>query len=159
MINLEFVEGKEEQEQNRCAYEGRAAVMCLQLTGPWHNQVPRILIAGTCFGGVPTAVGLMHRERYCITIVKTHTSTSTRKSCGRMERWASRNRDRDDRASRELILNIHGKNTTLHSAFDKDNAPMTLLGTAWSSREAPPVMRRHVYMAQGGDLVRWTGEL
>jgi hypothetical protein len=30
-------------------------------------------------------------------------------------------------AYRELILNINGKNTTLHGAFHMDKAPMTLL--------------------------------
>jgi hypothetical protein len=62
-------------------------------------------------------------------------------------------------AYRELILNINGKNTTLHGAFHMDKAPMTLLGTTRSSKESPPVMRRRVYMTQHGDLVRWTGEI
>jgi hypothetical protein len=36
---------------------------------------------------------------------------------------------------------------------------MTLPATAGSSREAPPVMRRRVYMSDDGDVVRWRGEL
>jgi hypothetical protein len=61
MINLEFVEGNGEQEYKRYADEGRAAAVCLRLTEPWHNQVPRVLIADAWFGGVPTAVGLIRR--------------------------------------------------------------------------------------------------
>jgi hypothetical protein len=42
MINLEYREGKGEQEKKRYADEGRAAVVCLRLTEPWHNHIPRM---------------------------------------------------------------------------------------------------------------------
>jgi hypothetical protein len=61
MINFEFVEGKVEQGVKRCAEEGRAAAVCLRLTEPWHNDIPRILLADAWFGGLPTPVGLMRR--------------------------------------------------------------------------------------------------
>jgi hypothetical protein len=158
MFNLEFVESNEVQEQKRYADEGRAAAVCLRLTEPWHDQIPRILIADAWFGGVPTAVGLVCREWYCITNVKTHTKHVCKK-----ELWAEalgnkRKHECNGRAYLELILNIDGKVTTLSAAFHMDKAPMTLLGTAGSSKQAPPVMWRRVYMTQGGDLVRWTGE-
>jgi hypothetical protein len=150
------VERKEEQEQKRYANEGSAAAVCLRLTEPRHNQAPRILIADACCGGDPPVVGLMRRQWYCITSVKTHTKHFCKK-----ERWEDvlGNKRNHDRAYRELILNINGKNTTLHDAFHKVKAPMALLGTAGSSREAPPVMRWRECLPQGGDLVRWTGEL
>jgi hypothetical protein len=40
-----------------------------------------------------------------------------------------------------------------------DKAPMTLLGTAGSSCEAPEVMRRRVYLSAEGDVVHWNGIL
>jgi hypothetical protein len=90
--------------------------------------------------------------------VKTHTKHVCKK-----ELWAEalgnkRKHECNGRAYLELILNIDGKVTTLSAAFHMDKAPMTLLGTAGSSKQAPPVMWRRVYMTQGGDLVRWTGE-
>jgi hypothetical protein len=101
----------------------------------------------------------MRRGWYCITNVKTHTKHFCKK-----ELWADalgdkRKHQRDDRAYWELVLNIDGKRTTFHAAFHMDKAAMTLLGTTGSSKEAPPVMRRRVYMAEDGELVGWTGEL
>jgi hypothetical protein len=159
MFNLEFVESSEEQEQKRYADEDRAAAVCLWLTEPWHDQIPLILIADAWFGGVPTAVGLMRREWYCITNVKTHTKHFCKKQLWAEALGNKRKHECNERAYRELILNIDGKVTTLSAAFHMDKAPMTLLGTAGSSKQAPPVMRRRVYMIQGADLVRWTGEL
>jgi hypothetical protein len=40
-----------------------------------------------------------------------------------------------------------------------DKKPMTLLATAGSSREAPTVMRRCVYMSEDGDLICLQGKL
>jgi hypothetical protein len=56
-------------------------------------------------------------------------------------------------------LKVNGMDSTFTGAFHMDRASMTLLGTAGSSQEAPPVMRRRVCMSDEGDLVRWTGKL
>jgi hypothetical protein len=53
--------------------------VCLWLTEPWHDQVPRILIADMWFNGVPTVVGLIIREWYCTTNAKTQTKHSCKK--------------------------------------------------------------------------------
>jgi hypothetical protein len=112
----------------------RAAAVCLRLTEPWHNQVPRMLIADAWFGGVPTAVQLIHGGLYCITNVKTHTNHFCKKELRKDALGRKRNHERKDRAYRELILTITGKDTTLHGAFHMEKAPMTLLGTTWSSQ-------------------------
>jgi hypothetical protein len=44
-------------------------------------------------------------------------------------------------------------------AFHMDKKPMPLLGTAGSSKEAPVVTRRRVYVAEEGDLVSYQGPL
>jgi hypothetical protein len=85
MINLEFVEGKGEQKKTRYTDEGRAAAVCLRLTEPWHNQVPRMLIADAWFGGAPTAVQLIHPGGATASPTSRPTLTiSAKKSCGRM---------------------------------------------------------------------------
>jgi hypothetical protein len=122
MINLEFVEGKGEQKKMRYTDEGRAAAVCLRLTEPWHNQVPRMLIADAWFGGAPTAVQLIHRVWYCITNVKTHTNQFCKKELWKDALGNKRNHECNDRAYRELILTITGKNTTLHGAFHMEKA-------------------------------------
>jgi hypothetical protein len=51
------MDGKEEQEQKRYADEANAAAVCLQLTEPWQNQAPSILIANAWVSGMPTDRG------------------------------------------------------------------------------------------------------
>jgi hypothetical protein len=104
-------------------------------------------------------VGLVRQEWYCNTNVKTNIKHFCKKELWEDALGNKRNHECNDRANRELILNIIGRNITRHGAFHKDEAPMTLLRSAGSSREVPPAMRWRVYMTQGGDLVRWTGEL
>jgi hypothetical protein len=63
---------------------------------------------------------------------------------------------------------VNTKDTNFTGAFHVGRAPMTLLGTAGLSKEAPAVMRRrscagghappHVHVQRSG-LVRWVGEL
>jgi len=159
MMALEFVESKEQQGLKRYAEEGRAAAVCLRLTEPWHNQIPRTLLADAWFGGLLTSVGLMRRGLFSITNVKTHTKHFCKKELWVDARCGRAKHERDDRAYRQLVLKVNGTDTTFTGAFHMDRAPMTLLGTAGSSQEAPPVMRRRVFMSDEGDLVRWTGEL
>jgi hypothetical protein len=99
-----------------------------------------MLIADAWFDGVPTAVQPIHRGWYCIANVKTHTNHFCKKELWKNAPGNKRNHERNDRAYRELILTITGKNTTLHDAFHMEKAPMTLLGTNGSSKEVPPVM-------------------
>jgi hypothetical protein len=101
----------------------------------------------------------MRRDIFSITNVKTHTKYFCKK-----ELWADARGDkqchkRNDRAYRQLIFCVNGKDITFVGAFHMDRAPMTFLGTAGSSKEAPLVMRRRLYLSDGGDLVRWVGEL
>jgi hypothetical protein len=105
-----------------------------------------MLIAYAWFGGVSTAVGLIHRGWYCITNVKTHTKHVCKKELWKDALGCMRNGDRNDGANRELILNITGMHTTLHGAFHHGQGPddpprhhWNLLGTNGWSKEAPPV--------------------
>jgi hypothetical protein len=66
---------------------------------------------------------------------------------------------RDERACRQVTLQVAGKEVTITGAFHMDKKPMCLLGPAGSSDEAPLVMRRRVYMDEFGNMVRWEGEL
>jgi hypothetical protein len=56
-------------------------------------------------------------------------------------------------------MKVNGKEATFTGAFHMDKKPMTLFATAGSSRKAPPVMRRRVYMSEDGDLICWQGKL
>jgi hypothetical protein len=103
--------------------------------------------------------GLMQRGIFSITNVKTHTKYFCKKELWADAKGAKICHERNDRSYRQLSLRVNGKDTTFTGAFHMDRAPMTLLGTAGSSKEAPPVMRRRVYMSKNGDLVRWVGEL
>jgi hypothetical protein len=90
------------------------------------------------FGGLPLAVGLMRRGLFSITNVKTHTKHFCK------ELWVDARcakHQRHDHAYRQLVLKVNGMDTTFTGGFHMDRAPMTLLGTAGSSQEAPPVMR------------------
>jgi hypothetical protein len=159
MIAMEFVEGRDEQAIKRYAEEGRSAAVCLRLTEHWHNKVPRILIADAWFGGVPTAFSLMQRNIYSVTNVKTQTKYFCKQGLWGDALGDKAAHERNDRAYRQLTLQVNGKATSFTGAFHMDKKPMTLLSTAGSSMEAPPVMRRRVYMSDTGDLVRWHGEL
>jgi hypothetical protein len=159
MIGFEFVEARAEQQQKRYAAEGLSAAMTLRLTEPWHNTAPRLLVADACFGGMPTSFALMSRGIFSITNVKTHTKYFCKKELWADAKGAKMGHERNDRSYRQLRLRVNGKDTTFTGAFHMDKAPITLLGTAGSSREAPPVMRRRMYMTDDGDLVRWVGEL
>jgi hypothetical protein len=67
---------------------------------------------------------------------------------------------RDVRAYRQVTLQVAGKEatftgaSTFTGAFHMDKQPMTLLGTAGSSDEAPLITRRRVYINEFGDMVR-----
>jgi hypothetical protein len=159
MTALEFVESKEQQGLKRYSEEGKAAAVTLRLTEPWHHKSARIVIADSWFGGMPTAWGLMQRGLYSILNVKTHTKNFCKKELWAAARGERRHHARNDRAYRQLSMQIQGKSTIFTGAFHMDKRPMTLLGTTGSSKEAPPVMRRRLYMTDEGDLVRWTGEL
>jgi hypothetical protein len=95
MINIEFVEGKVEQGVKRYAAEGRAAAVCLRLTEPWHNDIPRTLPA---FNGLLTSVGLMRRGFFSITNVKTHTKHFRKKELWADARGDHVKHERHDRA-------------------------------------------------------------
>jgi hypothetical protein len=56
-------------------------------------------------------------------------------------------------------MKVNGRNMISTGAFHRDKQLMTLLCAAGSSKEAPEVMRRRVYMDADGDLVRWHGKL
>jgi hypothetical protein len=71
---------------------------------------------------------MVWRRPLCITNVKTHTKHFCKKELWKDALGNKMNHERNDRAYRELILNINGMNTTLHGAFRMDKAPMTLLG-------------------------------
>jgi hypothetical protein len=150
--NLKFVEGKVEQGVKRYAEEGRAAAVCLRLTETWQNDIPHCLLADAWFGGLPTSVGLVRRGFFSIINVKTHTKHFCRK-----ELWEDARSDHvkhkpNARAYRQLVLKVNSIDTTFTSTFHMDGAPMTLLGTTDSLQEAPPVMRRRVYMS---DTMTW----
>jgi hypothetical protein len=159
MIGFEFVEARAEQQQKRYAAEGLSAAVTLRLTEPWHNTAPRLLIADAWFSGMPTSFALMSRGIFSITNVKTHTKYFCKKELWADSKGAKMGHERNDRSYQQLCLRVNGKDTTFTGAFHMDKAPMTLLGTAGSSREAPPVMRRRMYMTDDGDMVRWVGEL
>jgi len=159
MVALEFVESQHEQSQKRYVDEGKATAVMLRLTEAWHHKGPRLVLADAWFGGVPTAVALIQRGIFSITNVKRHTKFFCKDLLWEDARGTRRTHQRNDRAYRQLQLQVNGKVTTFVGAFHMDKRPMTLLGTAGSSDEAQPVMRRRVFMSEEGDLVRWTGEL
>jgi hypothetical protein len=102
----------------------------------------------------------MQRGLYSILNVKTHTKNFCKKELRAAARGEHRNHAHNDMAYRQIpSMQIQGKSTIFTGAFHMDKRPMTLLGTTGSSKEAPPVMRRRLYMTDEGDLVRWTGEL
>jgi hypothetical protein len=159
MLSFEFVEQRQEQLMKAYAEEGLAAAVTLRLCEPWHNKAPRIIIADAWFGGLPTSYALLQRGLYSITNVKAHTKHFCKKELWADARGNRNGHQRNDRAYRELKLAVKGKEVSFVGAFHMDKAPMTLLGTAGSSKEAPEVMRRRVYMSEDGDLTQWTGTL
>jgi hypothetical protein len=159
MVSFEFVESRQEQEQKRYVEEGKSAAVTLRLTEPWHHKGPRVVLADAWFGGILTAVALLLRGLFCIVNVKLQTKHFCKRELWADARGNRRTHERNDRAYRELKLKVNGKEAMFTGAFHMDRRPMTLLATAGSSREAPPVMRRRVYMSDDGDLVRWVGEL
>jgi hypothetical protein len=107
----------------------------------------------------------MMRNLFSICNVKTHTKFFCKK-----ELWASargqrrvsaqfQEFQRNDRAYRQMKMQVNNKRTIYKGAFHMDRELMTLLGTAGLSLETPTVMRRRVYMDSEGELVQWTGEL
>jgi hypothetical protein len=159
MVSFEFVEARQEQAQKRYVEEGKSAVVTLRLTEPWHHKGPRVVLADAWFGGLLTAVALLLRGLFCVVNVKLQT-----KHFCKWELWADargnrRTHDRSDRAYQQLKLEANAKEAMFTGAFHMDRKPMTLLATAGSSREAPPVMRRRVDVSDDGDVVRWRGEL
>jgi hypothetical protein len=103
--------------------------------------------------------GLCAAAFYSITNVKTHTKHFCKKELWADARGGHATHERNARAYRQLVLKVNGIETTFTGALHMDRAPMTLLGTTGSSQEAPPVMRRRVYMSDTGNMVRWVGEL
>jgi hypothetical protein len=101
----------------------------------------------------------MRRDIFSITNVKTHTKYFCTKELWADARGDKQCHEHNDRAYRQLIFRVNGKDITFVGAFHMDRAPMMLLGTAGSSKKAPLVMRRRLYLSDGGDLVRWVGEL
>jgi hypothetical protein len=159
MVAMEFVESSEQQGLKRFAEEGRSAAVCLRLTEAWHNKVPRLLLADAWFGGVPSAFALAKRDIYRIMNVKLQT-----KHFCKQELWADARGEQavhthNDCADRQLTMKVNGRNMAFTGAFHMDKRPMTLLCKAGSSKKAPEVMRRRVYMDADGDLVRWHGKL
>jgi hypothetical protein len=156
MLAMEFVESAQQQARKSFVDEGTSAAVCLRLTAPWHNS-PHQLLADAWFGGMPTAFSLLKRGFFSITNVKTQTRNFCKK-----ELWADAGGkpwERDSRAYRQVTLQVAGRRVTFTGAFHMDKKPMTLLGTAGSSDEAPLVTRCRVYMNEFGDMVRWEGEL
>jgi hypothetical protein len=70
-----------------------------------------------------------------------------------------RNHKGNDRAYRQLVINVNGRDTTLVGAFHMGKKQMTLLATAGSSSEAPIVTRNRLHMGDEGHEVAWEGEL
>jgi hypothetical protein len=159
MLAMEFVEGATEQSQKRYSNIGKAAAVTLRLTEPWHNQGPRVVIADSWFGGLPTSVALIEKRLHSVCNVKTHTKHFCKKELWADAKGSKGGWERNDRAYRLLELQVDGNKVQFAAAFHMDKAPMTLLGTAGSSNEAPIVTRRRVYMTQEGDLVHWVGKL
>jgi hypothetical protein len=159
MIAAESVGGKAEQVLKRYTEEGLAPVVTLRLTEPWHNKAPCIVIADAWFGGVSTAFALMQRGLFSITNVKTHTKYFCKKELWADARGEKATHDRNDRAFRQLNMNVNGEDINFTGAFHMDRRQMTLLSSAGSSKDAPVVMRRRMYMSDEGDNVRWQGEL
>jgi hypothetical protein len=86
--------------------------------------------------------------------VKTHTKYFCKKELWADAKGAKIGHERNDRSYQQLRLRVNRKDATFTCTFHMNKAPMTLLGTAGSSREAPLVMRRRMYMTEDGDLVR-----
>jgi hypothetical protein len=106
---------------------------------------------------MPAALSLLKRGFFSITNIKIQT-----KHFCTQELWADAGGKpwaRDVRAYRQVTLQVAGKEATFTGAFHMDKQPMTLLGTAGSSDEAPLITRLRVYMNDFGDMVRWEGEL
>jgi hypothetical protein len=134
------------QAQKLYADEGKAAGVILRLTEHWHNQVPRTISMESRFASMPPALALLKRGFHSIGNMKTHTKYFCKK-----ELWADTLQgkgahERNDRAYRQLSLSVNGKQARFVGAFHMDKLQMTLLGRAGSSKEAPAVTRRRVYM-------------
>jgi hypothetical protein len=158
MLNFEFVESKVEQGLKRYCDEGKSAAVTLRLTEPWHNQGARIVIADAWFGSLPASWALMKRGLFSILNIKTQTKFFCKDAL-----WADaggkRNHKRNDRAYRQLVINVNGRDTTFVGAFHMDRKQMTLLATAGSSSEAPIVYRNRLFMGDEGEKVAWEGKL
>jgi hypothetical protein len=158
MINFEFVERKDEQDLKRYVNEGKSTAVTLRLTEPWHNQGPRLVLADAWFGSLPASWALMKRGLFSILNVKNQT-----KHFCKEQLWADaggkKNHKRNDRAYRQLVMNVNGKDTTFTGAFHMDKKQMTLLATAGSSNEAPIVTRTRLYIGDDGERVDWEGDL
>jgi hypothetical protein len=139
--------------------KGKATAVMLRLTEAWHHKGPRLVLADAWFGGVPTAVALFERGILSITNVKPRTELFCKDLLREDTRGTQQTHQQNDRAYRQLQLQVNGRVTVFVGAFHMDKRPMTLLGTAGSSDKAQPVIWRRVFMSEEGVLVRWMGEL
>jgi hypothetical protein len=59
MLGMESVEVADEQSKKAYTDTGKSVAMTLRLTEPWHTTSPKVVIADSWCGGLPTALMLL----------------------------------------------------------------------------------------------------
>ena len=154
IIFSEFYEGKALMASKEFVRPyGKNPAKALRCSKPWHGT-GRTLILDSGFASKACAVGCADCGLFMIGNVKGGHRDFPKK-------WLLDNvKERGDRAvATASFRSASGETWTMLAAADRDKQPMTLLGTAGTSMEAPPLVRKFKVIRSDGTFAIRTATL
>jgi hypothetical protein len=145
ILAYEIYEGKELMAKHKYVTElGSGAAIAMRMTFAWH-RTKRIVLLDSAFASLKAAQALAGVGLFCIGNVKTAHK-------GYPKAWLQAQVNvREDRASAVTTFIVNGRTWEVLAAIDKDKQPMSLIGTAGTTRMGKELLRHFTVKRSNGE--------